>query len=231
MKKNSMSIAFFITGTGTGVGKTFATACLSHFFISRGFETGVVKPFQTGTETGDDDIAAIKKAVPGIRRIESDFFYRMRFPASPQLAAQIENIRIDPAGVLSALGKIRDDRSLDVLLVEGAGGLCVPVCEGFMMMDFIRELKMPAVLVCDSGLGTINHTFLSVKVLKAEKIECAGFIFNKCSENPDIIEKDNLELLKKNAGIPFLGTIKNTGKIMTISSGIYSFPGFSALGN
>jgi len=230
MKKNSRNTAFFITGTGTGVGKTFAAACLAHFFIGKGLKTGVVKPVQTGTENGDDDMAMIKKAVQDISPLSiPDCIYRFRLPASPHLAAKAEKTRIDPLGILSVITKIREEENLDILLVEGAGGLYVPICENFMMIDLISILKMPAVLVCDSGLGTINHTLLSIKALKANKIKCAGFILNKCSENPGMIEKDNLEILKKNAGVPFLGTIKNAADEIEIDTGIYSFHGFSAI--
>ncbi|OGV34043.1 MAG: dethiobiotin synthase [Lentisphaerae bacterium GWF2_45_14] len=229
MKKNFSNDGFFVTGTGTGVGKTFASACLAHFFVSNNFSTAVTKPFQTGIAQGDDDISVIKEAVPGLCQLppELENVYRFKMPASPFLAGRTENSRIDISRIISTISEIKKTFSPDVLIIEGAGGLYVPVNEDIMMIDLIKMLGMPAILVCDSALGTINHTLLSIKALKSMQIECAGFIFNRTSENPEVIEKDNLETLKEISGIPFIGTIKKNSSMSKISPDIYSFPGLS----
>jgi len=218
---------FFITGTGTGVGKTFATACLADFFVKRGQRTAVTKPFQTGIDDGDDDIAIIKKAVPGLVQLPPGMenVYRFKLPASPDLAARAENATVDISRIISTISEIEKSFSPEVLLVEGAGGLYVPVNGRVMMIDLMKMLNMPTIVVCDSGLGTINHSLLSIKTLQAEKINCAGFIVNRASRSPGVIERDNLEVLKALSGITFTGTILKNPSISEISADIYSFPG------
>lgn len=220
---------FFITGTGTGVGKTFATACLADFFVRHGLRTAVTKPFQTGAEDGDDDIELIQKAVPGLAELPPELrnAFRFRIPASPELAARAENASIDISKIAAVISEIEKEFSPDALLIEGAGGLYVPVKKDIMMIDIIKMLGIPVILVCDSGLGTINHSILSVRALQAAGIDCAGFIFNKASEAPGIIEKDNLEVLKEVSGIPFIGTIKKIPSISEINPSVYSFPGLA----
>ena len=218
---------FFVTGTGTGVGKTFATACLADFFVKKGLRTVVMKPLQTGISEGDDDIAVIKKAVPGLVSLPAELenIYRFELPSSPDLAARTENSSIDISRIVSAVSELENSFSPDVLILEGAGGLYVPVNGRVMMIDLLKVLDIPAVVVCDSGLGTINHSLLSFRALLSEKIDCAGFIFNKASASPGVIEKDNLETLKALSGIPFIGTIKKAPSMSEIKRNIYSFPG------
>ena len=158
----------FVTGTDTGVGKTVAAAALMHHF--RG--TGPVrywKPIQTGIEI-DDDTGMVRRL--GACSAEEIFAKGVRLPkpVSPHLAAQWAGQRIDLAELRGLVGD--DDGT--TWIVEGAGGLLVPLNETQTMADWIASLGMPVLVVARSGLGTINHTLLTLEALQARSLRVAG---------------------------------------------------------
>ncbi|WP_085317932.1 dethiobiotin synthase [Derxia lacustris] len=156
--------AIFIAGTDTGVGKTLASAWIAHHWPAAYW-----KPAQTGTATDDGDDSGGVARLAGVRVFPEAC--RFAAPESPARAAELEGRVIDPAGFVLPTGAER-------LVVEGAGGLLVPVAPDFLMIDLARQLALPVLLVARSGLGTINHTLLSVEALRARGLPLLGVVMS-----------------------------------------------------
>jgi dethiobiotin synthase len=188
---------FFITGTDTGVGKTLVSALLC-----AALDAIYWKPIQTGTRQGSDRDTVIKLAqIPKARTLPE--IYRFAPPVSPHLAARRAGTRIE-------LRKIRAPQiqAGDALVVEGAGGVLVPINDTQRMTDLMRRLKLPVLLVCRSSLGTINHTLLSLAALRAARLDVSGAIMTgkPNSENRTAIERyGNIEVV---GTVPFLKQIE-----------------------
>ncbi|HBC86761.1 MAG TPA: dethiobiotin synthase [Lentisphaeria bacterium] len=208
--KNHNVKYFFVTGTGTGVGKTIATAGLAALFSSSGRKVAVMKPVQTGLCESIGDLEVIRSIAPGLVRLPDKIScpYSFSLPASPALAASVENKTISPAKILAAYHKCISYPGIDTLLVEGAGGLMVPVKDRILMIDLISLLKIPAILVADAGLGTLNHSLLSIEAMKRRKIRIAGIILNRMPKNPGVLEKDNIRTLERLSEIPVIAVIE-----------------------
>jgi dethiobiotin synthetase len=175
----------FVTGTDTGVGKTVASAALMHRFRGAG-PLRYWKPIQTGIEI-DDDTATVRHL--GACADDELFNQGVRLPkpVSPHLAARWAGQRIDLAELHGLIGN--DDGT--TWIVEGAGGLLVPVNESQTMADWIAYLALPVLVVARSGLGTINHTLLTLEVLQARRLRVAGvmMIGEPNADNRAAIEK------------------------------------------
>jgi dethiobiotin synthetase len=157
---------FFVTGTDTGVGKTFVSAILM-----LGLKAKYWKPIQTGTKEGTD--TEWLQLVTGLPH--DQFYperYRMSEPLSPHAASQIDGIEIE----LSELSLPGSHTA--PLIVEGAGGVLVPINDRDFMLDVMKTLGLPVVLVARSGLGTINHTLLTLERLRASGLEIVGVVMN-----------------------------------------------------
>jgi malonyl-CoA O-methyltransferase len=156
----------FVTGTDTGVGKTIAAACLA-----RAWQAGYWKPVQTGLATGDDDTETVA-ALAGLpaERVVAPV-YSLQAPLSPHAAAELEGVRI----VMDAIAL---PRMAHPLVVEGAGGLYVPLNDRDFMIDLMAKLALPVLLVARSTLGTINHTLLSLAALRSRRLPIAGVILD-----------------------------------------------------
>ena len=156
----------FVTGTDTGIGKTVVAACLA-----RAWRAGYWKPVQTGAATGDDDTATVA-ALAGLpaERILAPA-YVMQAPLSPHAAAELEGVRI-------SMDAIAPPETPHPLVVEGAGGLYVPLNERDFMIDLMARLAVPVLLVARSTLGTINHTLLSLAALRSRALPIAGVVLN-----------------------------------------------------
>ena len=205
-----MAKSYFITGTGTGVGKTIVTAGIAGFFLSKGEKVSIMKPVQTGTGESVSDLETVKAIVPDITQIPKRLAspYSFSLPASPLLAAKNENRKIKPNTILKAFKDLSSRPDIDVLLVEGAGGLLVPLTDKFLMIDLISEMDIPAILVTAAGLGTVNHTLLSIEAMKKRKLKIAGIVINKIPVNPGIVEKDNIKTIERMGGVPVIAVIR-----------------------
>jgi dethiobiotin synthase len=201
---------YFITGTGTDIGKTIVTAGLAHLSIKMGLKTAVSKPIQTGTDDYPPDTETIKNLVSGIFQLPPELECPCAFPlaASPHLAAEEAGTKISPEKIIQAIEKAKAIKEMDVLLLEGAGGLHVPITDNYMMTDLIKELGAEVILTATAGLGTINHTLLSVEVMKTRDIALAGIIINRMPQTPGIIEKDNVKTIERYANCPVLAVIE-----------------------
>ena len=205
-----MTESFFITGTGTGVGKTVITAGIAGHFLSNGKNVSIMKPVQTGTGKSVSDLETVNAIVPGITPLPKLLAspYSFSLPASPLLAAKSENREINPKTILKAFNDVSSRPDIDVLLVEGAGGLLVPLTEEFLMIDLISQMDIPAILVSTAGLGTVNHTLLSIEAMKKRNLKIAGIVINKMPMNPGAVEKDNVKTIEQMGGIPVIAVIR-----------------------
>jgi len=192
----------FVTGSDTGVGKTVVSAALMHHLRTRVAKVCYWKPFQTGFPL-DDDTATVRElgncpdyeiAYPGIR---------LSAPLAPLFAARLEakTVTIDDAL------QLHNFNSDEFFIVEGAGGLLVPINESEMMIDLIAQLAMPAVIATRSTLGTINHTLLTLEALRERDIPIAGVVMvgEPSPDNQEAIEKfGNVPVL---AAMPFIESL------------------------
>ncbi|WP_313235670.1 dethiobiotin synthase [Sporosarcina ureae] len=202
-----MSI-LFITGTDTDAGKTVATVLLSDFLSENGRHFVPFKPIQTGAVLRNDHFAApdimTYELASGKEQLSPDYLFTT--PCSPHLAASLEDRQIDSNRLTQSIRKRSE--SHDGIVVEGAGGLYVPLTsEGYCMIDWMEELMAPVVLVARAGVGTINHTLLSIEAMKARGIQIAGLLFNDMAQDQPNVINDNVEMIYKLSGVPVIGII------------------------
>ncbi len=199
---------FFVTGTDTGVGKTTVAAALAFFLQNRGYDVGVMKPVETGVENPERlgaDADILKWAAGSSDPADLVSPYRLRAPLAPSLAAEKENIRIDFSGLVET-AKLLASRH-DLLLVEGAGGLMVPLAGGLLVADLARQIGLPLLIVCRAALGTVNHTLLTIHAARTMELPVAGFIINGMSPHPDEAEEGAPHLLSSLASSSLLGVL------------------------
>ena len=199
----------FITGTDTGVGKTFVACGIVGMLQARGFRVGVMKPVETGCSNGDTlhpaDATALRAAARSGEALATICPYRFKVPTAPDVAARLTGIRIDPSVILNSYRTI--EASHDVTLVEGAGGLLVPIVDRYTMADLARDMALPILVVVNSKLGAINHTLLTLECAKTRDLSTAGYILNRVSNTDDIATTTNAELLARCTDVPCLGSM------------------------
>jgi dethiobiotin synthetase len=201
----------FVTGTGTGVGKTVAAGGIAGALRRRGVNVGVIKPIETG---GPDPGGSLEGADAGFlsRLAEVDDApalispIQLREPAAPLVAAEHEGATIRLETIHQAIGALAARRSF--LIVEGAGGLAVPITRDYLMLDLARDLGFPVLIVGHAGLGTINHTVLSDFYARAHGLAIAGILLN----NPEppagtLAEKTNAAVIARMIPGPLLGCL------------------------
>lgn len=198
-------MSLFITGTGTGVGKTVLTAGLAALLKARGESFCVYKPIQTGSpdSTRPEDPEQVKQWVGP--DVETFCSYCFPDPVAPY-AADLERT-IQPRKILHDFKDLQ--KTHRVVLVEGAGGVRVPVAPHVEMIDLIRMLQIPVVVVASAGLGTMNHTLLTVDALLAQRIEVKGVVISGYQpETPDDPSVGSLlQTLEPFLAVPILGTL------------------------
>ncbi len=201
---------FFITGTDTDVGKTVVTACLATLFINQGLDVGVMKPIETGVDpecsSAANSDAKFLMEVAGSPDAETEVCpYRLKTPASPYQSAQIEGTQIQPSAILEKF-KILQSRH-KMMLVEGIGGLLVPITRNFNVADLVLEIGLPLIIVSRLRVGTLNHTLLTVNAAKQYGIKIKGIILNQ-QESGELsdVEKQQGKLMEEFSNLPILGT-------------------------
>ena len=190
-----------ITGTGTGVGKTIVTAALASNAAQAGLEVAVCKPVQTGSGAagqGDDDLAEVGR-LSGVGHLVS--VARYPDPLAPAAAAEATGRPLPSAGEI--LAAIRTaDRPGRLTLVEGAGGLLVEIAaSGVTLRDLATELVAPVLVVCQAGLGTLNHTALTLEALERKGLSCAGLVIGAWPASPGAAEDYNRGALARLAPV------------------------------
>jgi dethiobiotin synthetase len=229
--------AIFITGTGTGVGKTLVAAALARHFSSQGLNVGVMKPIETGVVNREElgaDATLLKWAAGSKDDAELISPYRFSQPVAPCQAATSAKEPIDTDKICKAFQILRQGK--DIVLVEGAGGLMVPIRGGYIMADLARQLALPLLVITHPRLGTLNHTLLTTFAARAMELELCGYMINQMPENPDEAEKEAPHLLSSLASADLLGVLPEvTGsdqeKVKLLSKKIDELPAYQWLLN
>jgi len=204
-----MKSAVFICGTDTDVGKTFVTAALIRALNKQGIRTGGFKPCESGCRKKKGvlirgDSAALKQAGDMPEDITLINPYCFEEPLAPGVAADRRRVSISFSKIKKALRTL--SQNYDMLFVEGAGGLLVPVSGKKTNLDLICHLNLSVVLVARLGLGTINHTLLTLEHLKRHRIKVLGVILNQTTSSGGVAEKTNPPVFRK-MGVKILGEV------------------------
>lgn len=200
--------AVFVTGTDTGVGKSVVTAALARHFSSTGLRVGVMKPCETGVDDPSRpgaDAALLRWAAGSTDEDELVAPYRFEEPLAPALAAERKGTIIDAGHIAEAFAAVA--RGKDLVLVEGAGGLMVPLRGGFLIADLAAMLATPLLIVARPGLGTLNHTLLTVFAARAMELTVAGIVVNRMPAAPDTAEREAPHLLAALASADLLAVL------------------------
>ncbi|MES9684615.1 dethiobiotin synthase [Bacillus sp. AFS001701] len=205
-----MGKGYFVTGIDTDIGKTYVTAQMVDCLQKKGIDAIPYKPIQSGVVNINnrvigEDVAFYKEKLELTE--EHDYYstYTFKTPVSPHLASKLEDVFIDEQVILERYKQLENKH--DVVFVEGAGGVAVPLKENFGTIDLIKLLNLPVILVTTLKLGTINHTVLTTEYLKSHHINLKGLLINKVSSVMSEMEKDNLIMLEKLTGHDILGVI------------------------
>jgi len=196
-----------VSGTGTGVGKTVVTAALAALALARGRRVAVLKPAQTGVAAGEPgDLDEVRRLAGDHPRLTTVELARYPDPLAPATAAARAGvaplIMPEVAEAVTALSV-----GHELVLVEGAGGLLVPLAPTFTLADLAVPLAAPVLVVASAGLGTLNHTALTTEALAARNLRCAGIVIGLWPDEPDLAAECNLADLPAVAGAPLLGRL------------------------
>ena len=198
---------FFVAGTDTGVGKTVVTALLA----KQSQDLGLSVVTQKWVQSGDlhrpdlvihDDLGGLDLSLtPELAACRSP--YSFSYPASPHLASEMEGVTIQADRIKQAYQTL--DAAFEQVIVEGAGGLLVPYSKDGFLIDIVKELELPVVLVIANKLGCLNHSLLSITVLRERGIQIKGLVFNHLDqETPSDIAEDNKAFILRWSGLPLL---------------------------
>lgn len=180
----------FVTGTGTEVGKTVVAAVIARTAAAEGERVAVFKPAVSGLDEGGEADHQLLRRAAGSEQLDEDIApYRFGRPVSPHLAAEMAGVEIDPGALLAAARTAAGDDGL--LVCEGVGGFLVPLTERYLVRDFARELGLPVVIAASPGLGTINHTLLTLEAVKAAGLKVAGVVLTPWPKAPSAMEESN----------------------------------------
>lgn len=201
----------FVTGTDTGVGKTVVTAAIAAAMRVDGLNVGVWKPVQSGAPLGRGltDAERLLRGSGIDERPETVAPFTFTAPLTPLLAARGEGVELTLTAMLEAGGPLV--RRYDGLLVEGAGGVAVPLTEDAFVADWAARLALPVLIVARSGLGTINHTLLTASYLRQSGLSIVGVVLNEGADNaatsgtddPSVVS--NAELIERYGRLKVLG--------------------------
>ena len=203
--------AFLVTGTDTGAGKTRVACLLGRRLAAEGVAVRPLKPVESGCPAGPDgkpfpaDAAALRDAVaPGLS-LDAVCPFPLLAPLSPHLAARLEKVPIDP----DRIRKIVRDAigASQIVLVEGAGGISVEICDGYAFADLARDLSLPVLVVAENRLGVLNHLRLTIRYLRTERLVLAGVVLNdRTGESSPALDTNEAEV-RSIAGDRYLGRV------------------------
>lgn len=194
-----------VTGTDTGIGKTVVTAAIAAALAARGLRVAVAKPAETGCAPDPEDALALRAAAGDPSSIAAICPWTLPEPLAPALAAERAGVRIDVEGLVDDLRE--RTAASDVLLIEGAGGLLVPLRDTTTFADLAARLPARVVVVVGSRLGAINHALLTLEVLERRGIAIAGYVMNELAPPGDLVVATNDALLRGMTSARHLGTV------------------------
>ena len=207
-----MNHGIFIIGTDTGVGKTVVTAALAIHLKKPGVSVGVMKPIETGVVPARDtqsDAGRLRSIIESEEPLGAIRPYSFEQPIAPLAAAQAEGQAINP-DTIKRIYRLLSSR-YHCMVVEGVGGIRVPITPTISVIDLIKSLRLPVVVVGRSGLGGINHALLTIEALQRCKIPIVALVLNQTQSARSAVarlqERTTLEILHKQAGVPVLGPL------------------------
>jgi len=198
---------FFVTGTGTGVGKSVVSVSIIGALRSMGLDVCGMKPVESGCEDGAADGELLRLASGAEEPMELITPYAFRAPLAPLSAARLESRVVDRGAILRSARQLASRH--EVLVVEGVGGFLVPLGEdGYLVRDMARDLGMPVIVAATPFLGTVNHTLLTVEAVRGAGLDLAGVVFSRNSGNDDRLTSDSSRsLVEELTGMPLLGEL------------------------
>lgn len=196
----------FVTGTDTGVGKTVVSTTIVRGLRARGIDVGAMKPAETGVGVeGPLDAQALHAAAGGTDPLELVCPVQLSMPAAPNVAAAAEEREVDLDSIFEAFSKL-DDRH-EMMIVEGAGGLLVPVTDEIDMAELAARLGLPVLVVARAELGTINHTLLTLAEIERRGLACAGVVVSYSNGELTPADTANFGDLRRRLGDRLIGEI------------------------
>ena len=207
-----MKYGIFITATDTGVGKTFVTSALVARLTQRGIDVGVMKPIETGVSRSTNarsDGARLRRAAGSHDPIAEVCPYVFRLPVAPLSAARAEGTTVRVATIIRAFRALR--KKHDLVVVEGVGGVHVPITGTVDVLDLMQRMRLPAIVVGQSGLGGINHALLTLHALRRKKIPILALVLNQLqplrTKTARAQEQSTVTLLRRLAEVPVVGPL------------------------
>jgi dethiobiotin synthetase len=209
---DSSSRGVFITATDTGVGKTLVASALAACLTQRGIDVGVMKPVETGVSRSrklQSDGERLRKAA-GARDLMTEVCpYVLRLPVAPLSAARAEGKTVQMATILRTFHTLRQKHIF--MVVEGVGGIYVPITQALNMSNIIYQMRLPAIVVGPSGLGGINHALLTLHALREQNIPVVALVLNQQrpvrTKIARMQEQSTVSLLRRLAGVPVVGPL------------------------
>jgi dethiobiotin synthetase len=190
----------FVTGTGTGVGKTVVAAAIARTLAAAGRSVAVFKPTVTGLDDPPPYDHELLRLAAGSDQTDEEIApYRYGPPASPHLAAAIAGEEIDPARLREAAAAAAE--GAEVLVCEGVGGLLVPLSPSYLVRDLAADLGYPLAIAASPELGTINHTLLTIEAARAAGLEVATVVLTPWPAPPSELEESNRETIASLGGV------------------------------
>ena len=196
-----MNKGIFITGTDTGVGKTLVACGVARLLKSWGVKVGVMKPIAAGDQEDARQLIRAARITEDLSVINPQFF---KAALAPSMAAGLERREVDSESIYKAYWHL--SKKYDVMVVEGVGGVKVPLGESTYVVDLIEPLLLPALVVSRSVLGTLNHTLLTLDALAEKKVPVIGVLFNG-GTGRTLAEKTNPEALQDHTPVQVLGQL------------------------
>ena len=191
-------MSFFVTGTDTGVGKTYVTRLIIESLRRSGINAAGYKP----VACGDRDDGRILAAASGNLPIDEVNPFHLKSPVSPYVASMLENHPVDPRILLDGYRRLAGDHPM--VLVEGVGGWEVPLTASYRVSDLARDLGLPVIVVAANRLGVINHILLTVGAIRAKGLTCAGIFLNQLDDELDTAMITNKSVIADLTGAPLL---------------------------
>lgn len=190
---------YFVSGIDTDAGKSIVTGVMARTLHQRGVKVVTQKFIQTGCTGISEDILKHRE-IMGIPPLDVDKEgvtcpYVMTYPASPHLAAEIDKVSIDTCVIREATRKL--EALYDVVLLEGAGGLYVPVTRHYLTIDYVLEYHHPLILVTSSKLGSINHTLMSLELCRLRGVEVKYIVYNDFPNDSEFIKNDSITVIRE----------------------------------
>jgi dethiobiotin synthetase len=200
-----MAAGLFVTGTDTGAGKSVLSAAVLAALRARGASVRALKPVITGLDEPPDpdwppdhELLALAAGAPPREVYVSGYGP----PVSPHLAGELAGRPIDPAALIAAARDLAADSDADVVVVEGVGGLLVPIADGFDVRALAVELGWPLLIASRPGLGTINHTLLTLEAARSAGLDVLAVVLTPWPDDPGLIERSNLDTIRRLGRVP-----------------------------